>query len=103
MYIVYIIYHFDICYIYIIHKCIHMISACISHQKIPLHFLWAPRASVRIPGLVKKLGLLGITIEEAESLFDIMDVNHSALAPFQLLRKSMAETGRNHGENATVG
>lgn len=32
---------------------------------------------IRIPGLVKKLGLLGITIEEAESLFDIMDVNHS--------------------------
>ncbi|CAK9093377.1 Cation channel sperm-associated protein 1 (CatSper1) [Durusdinium trenchii] len=32
---------------------------------------------IRIPGLVKKLGLLGITIEEAESLFEIMDVNHS--------------------------
>jgi hypothetical protein len=58
---------------------------------------------LRIPGLVKKLGLLGITIEEAESLFDIMDVNHSALAPFELLRKSMAETGRKIGEHATVG
>lgn len=34
-------------------------------------------AVARIPGLVKKLGLLGITIEEAESLFDIMDVNGS--------------------------
>eukprot|EP00435_Cladocopium_sp_Y103_P026760 s1698_g6.t1 len=32
---------------------------------------------IRIPGLVKKLGLLGISIEEAESLFDIMDVNKS--------------------------
>jgi len=32
---------------------------------------------IRIPALVKKLGLLGITVEEAESLFEIMDVNHS--------------------------
>ncbi|CAE7615776.1 Catsper1 [Symbiodinium natans] len=32
---------------------------------------------IRIPSLIKKLGLLGIGIEEAESLFEIMDVNHS--------------------------
>jgi len=32
---------------------------------------------IRIPALVKKLGLLGISVEEAESLFEIMDVNHS--------------------------
>jgi len=31
---------------------------------------------IRIPSLVKKLGLLGISVEEAESLFEIMDVNH---------------------------
>jgi len=34
---------------------------------------------IRIPSLVKKLGLLGIGLEEAESLFEIMDVNHSGL------------------------
>eukprot|EP00913_Durusdinium_trenchii_P021657 g20349.t1 len=47
--------------------------------KVHTHFTHNDTASVggRIPGLVKKLGLLGITIEEAESLFEIMDVNHS--------------------------
>jgi len=32
---------------------------------------------IRIPSLVKKLGLLGIGVDEAESLFEIMDVNQS--------------------------
>ncbi|OLQ00973.1 Cation channel sperm-associated protein 1 [Symbiodinium microadriaticum] len=34
---------------------------------------------IRIPSLVKKLGLLGIGLEEAESLFEIMDVGNSGL------------------------
>ena len=74
-------------FIYIIHTHRYTYDISIYQSKKPDTSSGRP-GRLRIPGLVKKLGLLGITIEEAESLFDIMDVNHNALAPFELLLKS---------------
>ena len=83
--LIYVIYIYM--FIYIIHTHRYTYDISIYQSKKPDTSSGRP-GRLRIPGLVKKLGLLGITIEEAESLFDIMDVNHNALAPFELLLKS---------------